>query len=123
MKRHLKFYDILVAFFLLAAAFSVILHLSLPEDDDTRAKVLFEAELLHLDGELRAGDVCRADGRFEMTVEKIDGGTLTFACRGAYYPAGFLLDGGKYLTENQPLSFTHSMGEGYCRIRKFMEYD
>ena len=95
-------FDALVTVFLLASLFTVGLHIGKNKDVDTveeRAVLLLvtSAKCIGNDTEILI------DGNIPASLTSYDGEYAILIIRGTELRAGFLLDGKKYIAENQPI--------------------
>lgn len=114
--KKINSYDVLFIFFFLALLFTLGYHSvannSTPEKETVNITVAIEK----LKGFPQSGELCYADNRHQMTVLYVDGNLLHLVCKGNFYEAGFLLEGAKYLSENQPLKLYGEWGGVEGRI-------
>lgn len=101
--RRLTVYDVTVILFLLAALFTVGMHLG----DDGREN---EPLILHVTldvtlsrGTLLGSEQYLVDGRYEAEIENISATSLSFSIRARCTDAGMAIEGAKYISENQPI--------------------
>ena len=119
-------YDRLLIVFLLCLSLTLGLHLGGAGAHD-RCTLLITVESIEHTAipfeELSAGQHLFVDGKYEITYHSANSEGFIFLCHGIVTPSGFLLDGGKYLCFNQPLSAVFEGIPFYGKIINLKEFD
>lgn len=108
-------FDILVSVFIFAMVFTIGCHIGNGKQEIKKETVIANVSLEKIVGSPNEGEVCFVDERYPVTVEEIKGKFIVFQCPGRVTDAGFLLDGAKYLSENQPVRIFFE--SGFCEGR------
>ena len=115
MREKQNKFDVLVAFFLLAMLFTVGFHAAKGEDEVKRETLTASIYLEKIVGTPKPQETCYMDERYPLTATEINDTVISFSCSGSITEAGFLLDGAKYLSENQPVRIFFE--SGFCEGR------
>ena len=117
--RELCFFDALTFLALLAAFFTVGIHLGKPKVEDTvyQAEITVKLFRSKIPDSIEDVDL-KIDGKYKCSLSRLEDDSLSLYVDGSCKEAGFLTSGAKYLSKNQPLEI---LGEGayfYGRITR-----
>lgn len=115
MKTKRNKFDIFVVFFIFALLFTVGFHIGKDEDSAVKGSLYAGVCTKKTVGEPYVGEVCYIDERYPVTAFSVQDGIIVFSCEGDMLEAGFLLDGAKYISENQPVRIFWE--SGFCEGR------
>lgn len=108
-------FDILVSIFVFAMVFTIGCHIGNGNKEIKKETVTANVSLEKIIGKPKEGEVCFVDERYPVTAKEINDRVIVFQCSGNLTEAGFLLDGAKYLSENQPVRIFFE--SGFCEGR------
>lgn len=108
-------FDILTTFFLLAMIFTLGFHSAKGRSEIKKETLTANVSLEKIVGKPRVDEICYIDERYPLTATEIKDTVIVFTCSGNVTEAGFLLDGAKYLSENQPVRIFWE--SGFCEGR------
>ena len=120
--RRIYSFDLICLFFVLAAFFTVGLHLGGDKDASSYETILIELSLTVNKGKISEGDAPRIDGRCEADLVFLNESKAEIRVEAQRTSAGWLLSSGKYVSENQPLKFYSDTFYIEGRINRILEF-
>ena len=99
--KGLIFFDKVALLFILAAFFTVGIHLGGGRRSEEKSRAEITVAVEKIKG-IPSGEIL-IDGKYGCTLVSYSEKEIIFSCEGLFSEAGFLLSGAKYVSKNQPI--------------------
>ena len=108
--RRFLFFDAFCLAAIFAMLFTVGFHIGDPKED--YKKIKFEIIVIpeKISGSPGSDNVTLIDGKYKCEIKEFGKERIVISCNGYYSKNGYLLEGAKYLSLNQPIKASQSWG-------------
>jgi hypothetical protein len=114
--KKINLYNALYLFSILAMIFTISLHTAKANEVIAKREFTVSVALEKKYGTPLAGKRAHIDGKYEITVLESTDDLLIFSCSGRVCENGYFIDGGKYISKNQPVFIKSEVGGCEGRI-------
>lgn len=116
MTKRINLYNVLYLFSILAMIFTLFLHTVKDNEVIPKQEFTVSVALEKKYGAPLAAESAHIDGKYRITVIESTDALLIFRCAGRVYENGYYIDGGKYISKNQPIFIKSNVGGCEGRI-------